>query len=219
MECPDNEGSIPFLDTKCTQNPNHTSTHHCVQKTHTYRQMFGLEFQPPNYLQKVSVIQTLTHRAKMVCSIPWATSKGGGLSKQSSAQEQLPWMVPQITWPQASYGPSHQPQKPPRNLLSQYLYIQGLSEEYRRIFKDNKVQIILKGWNNTLNSVNASTKTTFQHSFAKMWHLSVGPVLMRTAILFTLENQALILRKQGQGTQYFIYQCIIFQHCTILNHL
>ena len=25
-------------------------------------------------------------------------------------------------------------------------YIQGLSEEFRRIFKDNKVQIIFKGW-------------------------------------------------------------------------
>ena len=24
MECPDNEGGIPFLDTKCTPNPNHT---------------------------------------------------------------------------------------------------------------------------------------------------------------------------------------------------
>ena len=38
MECPDNEGSIPFLDTKCTQNPNHTRHTTVYRKpTHTDR--------------------------------------------------------------------------------------------------------------------------------------------------------------------------------------
>ena len=36
-------------------------------------------------------------------------------------------------------------------------YIQGLSEESRRIFKDTKVQIIFKGCN-TQNCVNASQR-------------------------------------------------------------
>ena len=38
MECPDNERIIPFLDTKCTRNPNHT-IHATVHRkpTHTDR--------------------------------------------------------------------------------------------------------------------------------------------------------------------------------------
>ena len=30
MECPENEGNIPFLVTKCTSNPKPQYTHHCV---------------------------------------------------------------------------------------------------------------------------------------------------------------------------------------------
>ena len=38
MECPGNEGSIPFVDTECTQNPNHTiHITVCRKPTHTDR--------------------------------------------------------------------------------------------------------------------------------------------------------------------------------------
>ena len=34
MECPDNEGSIPLLDTKCTPNSNHTMQPQCIENPH-----------------------------------------------------------------------------------------------------------------------------------------------------------------------------------------
>ena len=69
MECPDSEGSIPFLDTKCTPNPNHTIYTTVYRKaTHTDRY---LDWNSKHHVSaKRSVIQALTHRAKMVCSTP-----------------------------------------------------------------------------------------------------------------------------------------------------
>ena len=66
MECPDNQGSIPFLDTKCTLNSNHTinTTVYRIPK-HTDRYLAWDSSHPIR-----SVIQALINRAKMVCSNP-----------------------------------------------------------------------------------------------------------------------------------------------------
>ena len=74
MECPDNEGNIPFLDTKCTPKPDHT-----IQTT-VYRKLT----QKVRYLDwnsnhpisaKRSVSLALTHRANMLCSTPELLAK------------------------------------------------------------------------------------------------------------------------------------------------
>ena len=67
LECPDNEGSIPFLDTKCTPNPNHT-IHITVYRILTHTDRY-LDWNSNHLISaKRSVIQALTQRAKMVCS-------------------------------------------------------------------------------------------------------------------------------------------------------
>ena len=67
MECPDNEVSIPFLDTKYTSNHSHTIHTTVYRKpTHTDRYLDWNSNHPISV--KRSVIQALTHRAKMVCS-------------------------------------------------------------------------------------------------------------------------------------------------------
>ena len=69
MESPDNEGSIPFLDTKYTPHSNHT-THTSVYRKPTYTDKY-LDWNSNLPLSaKRSVIQPLTHRAKVVCSTP-----------------------------------------------------------------------------------------------------------------------------------------------------
>ena len=69
IEYHDNEGSIPFLDTKCTPNSNHTIHTMVYRKcAHTDRYVHWKSNHPIS--SKRSAIQELTHRAKMVCSIP-----------------------------------------------------------------------------------------------------------------------------------------------------
>ena len=69
VESLDNEGSIPFLDTKCTPNSNNTIHSTMYRKpTHTDRYL-DCNFNHP-VSDKRSVIQALTHRGKVVCSTP-----------------------------------------------------------------------------------------------------------------------------------------------------
>ena len=89
MECSDNKGSIPFLDTKCTPNPNHT-IHTTVYNKPTHTERYLDWNSNPPISAKRSVIQALTHRDKMVCSTPELLAKEMDSSKQGFAQEQLP---------------------------------------------------------------------------------------------------------------------------------
>ena len=67
MECPDNKGNIPFLDTKCTPNPNHT-IHTTLYRKPTYTDKC-LDWNSNHPISaKRSVIQALTPRAMIVCS-------------------------------------------------------------------------------------------------------------------------------------------------------
>ena len=69
MESPDSEGGIPFLDTKCSPNSNNT-IYTTVYRKPTYRDR-NLDWNSNHSRSaKRSVIQALTHRARMVCSIP-----------------------------------------------------------------------------------------------------------------------------------------------------
>ena len=74
IESPDSEGSIPFLDTKCSPNSNHTIQTTVYRKpTHTDRYLDWKSNHPISV--KWSVIQALTHRAKIVCTTPELLAK------------------------------------------------------------------------------------------------------------------------------------------------
>ena len=69
MESHENEGSIPVLDTKCTPNSKHTIHTTVYRKpTHTERYLDWNSNHPIS--AKRPAIQTLMHRAKVVCSTP-----------------------------------------------------------------------------------------------------------------------------------------------------
>ena len=69
------------------------------------------------------------------------------LKKQGSAQEQLPWLVPEKNLNNRPQGDQAPTQETPKEAFISVPYFQGLSEEFRRILKDTKIQIIFKGCN------------------------------------------------------------------------
>ena len=74
MQCPDNEGSISFLDTKCLQNSNHT-IHSTVYRKPIHMDRY-LDWNSNHPISaKWSVIQAITNRAKIVCSTPELLAK------------------------------------------------------------------------------------------------------------------------------------------------
>ena len=74
MEHPDKEGSIPFLDTKCTPHPSQSiETSVYRRPIHTDRYLDWNSNHPIS--SKRSVVQTLMHRVKMVCSTPELLAK------------------------------------------------------------------------------------------------------------------------------------------------
>ena len=89
MESPDNEGSIPLLDTKCTPNSNHIIHITVYRKpTHTDRYL-DWNSNHPNICCKV-IIQSTDPQSQNSLFHTRAISQGGGLLKQGLAQEQLP---------------------------------------------------------------------------------------------------------------------------------
>ena len=143
MECPDKEGSIPFLDTKCTPNPYH-STHTTVYRkpTHTERYLDWNSNHPIS--PKRCVIQAHSHRAKMVCSTQELLAKEMDyLNKVLHSNSYPEWFLKK---PNSRPHMDHiSTQETTREAFVPIQYIQGLSKEFRRIFKDTKVQIIFKG--------------------------------------------------------------------------
>ena len=97
MECPDNAGSIPFLDTKCTPNHNHRiHTTEYRKPTPTDRYMDGNSNHPLS--AKRSVIQTLTHTAKMACSTPVILAKAMDYQYKVLCRNSYPdWFLKNIT--------------------------------------------------------------------------------------------------------------------------
>ena len=74
MEHPDKEGSIPFLDIKCTPHPSQ-SIQNSVYRKPTHNDSY-LDWNSNHPMSaKRSVAQALTQRAKMVCSTPELLAK------------------------------------------------------------------------------------------------------------------------------------------------
>ena len=109
----------------------------------------GIQTHPTSAIR--SVIQVLTHRARMVCSTPYLLAKEMDFLHRVFCKNYYPdWFLkkpntrPQVDQPTI--------QEVPNEVFISVPYIPGLSEEFRRIFKDTKVQIIFKGCN-TLKSL------------------------------------------------------------------
>ena len=110
---------------------------------HTHRHIFGLELQP-QISAKRSVIQALTHKAKMVCSTPELLAKEMDYLNKVLCRNSYPdWFLEKPNnWMQIDKTTN---QETTKDSFVAVPYIQGLSMEFRRIFKDPKVLIIFKG--------------------------------------------------------------------------
>ena len=143
MECPDNEGSIPFLDTKCTPNFNHT-THTTVYRKPTHNDRY-LDWNSNHPISaNRSVIQALTHRAKIDCSTPEILAREMDYLNRVLHRNSYPdWLLKKPNnRPQGDQAPT---QETTKEAFISVPHFQGLSEEFRRIFRDTKAQIIFKG--------------------------------------------------------------------------
>ena len=150
MESPDNVGSIPFLDTKCIPDSNHT-IHTIVyrQPTHTDRY---LDWNSNHQISgKRSVIQALTHRAKVVCSTPELLAREMDYrNKVLCRNSYLHWLLKKTN--NRSQGDQAPTRETTKEAFVSVPYFRGMSEEFRRINKNTKVQIIFK-WCNTLKTL------------------------------------------------------------------
>ena len=117
----------------------------CIEKPHIQRDIWtGI----PTilYLQKRSVIQSLTQKAKMVYSTPELLAKEMDyLNEVLCRNSYLDWLLKKPN------NRPHMDQAPTQETTDEAFvsdpYIQALGEEFRRIFKDTKAQIIFKGCN------------------------------------------------------------------------
>ena len=118
MECPENEGSIPFLDRKCIPNPYRT-IHTTVYRKPTHTDRY-LDWNSNHTISgKRSFIQALTHRDKLVCTTPELLAKVMDYQNKILHRNSYPdWFLKKTTgliWTKPST------KKPPRNPLSQCL--------------------------------------------------------------------------------------------------
>ena len=146
MVIPENEGSFPFLYTKCTPNSNHT-IHTMVYRKPTYTDRY-LDWNSNHPISaKRSVIQALTHRVKVVCSTSELLAREMGYLNKVLHRNSYPdWFLKKKP-NNRSQGDQAPTQETTKKAFVSVPYFQRLSEEFRRIFKDTKVKIMFKGCN------------------------------------------------------------------------
>ena len=203
----------PLLCTKCTSNPNHTIHTTVYRKpTHTDRYV-DWDFNHP-ISAKRSVIQALTHKAKMLCSTPELLAKEMDYLNKTLCRKSYPdWFHKK---------PKHRPhvdqasnQETTKEFFVTVPYIQGLSEEFRRIFYDNKVQIIFKGCN-TLKTLLMDHKdkipTQLHQDVVYQWTCAKENC---NSSYIGEPSRCLEGRVKEHSTSS---TSAIFKHCTTLNH-
>ena len=213
MECPDNEGSIPFSGTNSTPNPNHTIHTTLYRKpTHTDRYLDWNSNHPIS--AKRSAIQALTYWANMVCSTPELLAKEMDyLNKVLHSNSYPDWFLNKPNKRPHMHQATNQ--ETTKEFFVTVSYIQGLSEEFRRIFQDTKVQIFFKGCK--------ILKTLLMHATDKI------PTQLHQDMVYQLActNENCISSYTGESSRCL--ECRvkehntsstspIFQHCTTHNH-
>ena len=91
-------------------------------------------------------------------------------------------------------------------------YILGLSEEFRRIFKDTKVQIILKGCNTLVMHPKDKVPTQLHQDVVHQWTCANENC---NSSCIGESSRCLESRVKEHDTSS---TSTIFQHCMILNH-
>ena len=141
MESPDIEGSIPFLDTKCIPNSNHT-----IQTT-VYRKPTDtdsyLDWNSSHPVSAKRVIQALTHRAKTVSSTQLLLAREMDYFCTGTVTLTGPWKKTIMGLGEIKFLLRKQPRKPLSHLHISKEWAKSL-EEYSRSVRSKKS---LKGCN------------------------------------------------------------------------
>ena len=133
------------MESKCTPNLNH-NIHSTVFKKPTHRDRYLDCISNHPISAKRSIIQALTYRAKMVCSTPELLAKEVDYpNKDLHRNRYLDWFLKKTN--NRSQMDQATNQETTKDSFVTVPYIQGLSKEFGRIFKDTKFQIIFKGCN------------------------------------------------------------------------
>ena len=160
MELPGIDG-LPFLDTLTKPNPNSIESTVYSKPTHTDRYL-DYKF---NHLisAKLSVIHTLIHRAKQVCSTPEFLAK---------EMDHLHKVLQDNNYPTHFFQqgkPQQKTKKRPNTSTGKIIegarvvipYIKGLSEQYRHALAKYRVRVFFKG-SSTITSLLTCPKGPIQ---------------------------------------------------------
>ena len=134
METPANDGSIPFLDTKCSSNQDSTISTLVFRKpTHTNCYLDWNSNHPIS--AKKAVIQALTYRAKNVCSTPQIFAKEMDyLYRVLLKNSYQDWIIKNTEKKPTTTKNHDTGLEVNKNIFISVPYVHGCSEEFRRIF-------------------------------------------------------------------------------------
>ena len=149
IELPGTDG-LPFLDTLTKPTPNSIESTVYRKPTHTDRYLDYNSNHPIS--TKLSVIYTLIHRAKQVCSTPEFLAKEMD-HLQSPTRQPLPNTV--LSTKKAKKKPNPSTVKFIEGARVVIPYIKGLSEQYRQTLAKYRVRVLFKG--------TSTTKSLFMH--------------------------------------------------------
>ena len=143
IELPGTDG-FPFSDTLTKPSPNSTEST-VYRKNHPHRYVLRLQLYPP-ISAKLSVIHTLIHRAKQVCSTPEFLSKEmDHLHKVLQDNHYTAQLFQQDKLQQKA---NKKPNPPTRKFIEGARvvipFIKGLSEQYRYAPAKYKVRVFFK---------------------------------------------------------------------------
>ena len=166
MEDPDQDGSLPFLDTKVTPGPNNTHITTVYRKP-THKDQY-LHWNSNHFITaKCSVFNTLVHRAKVVSSNPQSLHKELDHIRKALQSCQFPtWALNKLKqkfecrhYTSAELSSlDNQPNNNHnnngtnknnnnRNISIVVPYIQGLREKFKRACNNMEIQVYFKGTN------------------------------------------------------------------------
>ena len=150
IEAPDESGGIPFLDTKPTPTASGRDIHCSVYRkpTHTDRYLDWNSNHPLS--AKKAVVHTLTDRAKNVCSTPEILAKEMEYLHNVLRINHYPeWMLkpraPKPKEPELDPVTGEEIIPLRKEHYFSVPYYPGLSEEFKRLFKDTTVEVCFKG--------------------------------------------------------------------------
>ena len=137
MKSPHSEGSIPFLDTKCSPNSNNAIQTTVYKKTYSHIDRYVDWNSNHPTSAKRSVTQTLTQRGKMVCSTTALVAEEVSYPHVVLHRNNYPDCFLKKTNIRSQVDPPTT-QDTTKEAFISVSYLPGLSKEFRRIFRTPK---------------------------------------------------------------------------------